>query len=471
LNFHIPGGSTLQFPVSKEPNGIFVKELTLKNQSLKSGGENHLITASKQIKDLIKKVKDMDAEQEGAKGSGMIEQTDKGQEDLVTIKGKKEVLENLVIRPNIIGKKTLGNLEIHQNGVRFSSQKGHTVDVLFSNVKHAFFQPCAENELIVIIHFHLKTPVLVGTKKFQDVQFFKEAGVAADDLDNKQNRKRLTDMDELEQEERERQQKIKLNNKFANFVKLIEQQSERQRHHRIEFDIPIEDLDFYGCPHKSVVSVRPTKNCLIAISELPVFVIDINDIETVHFERVQFGIKNFDMAIIFKDFTTFKRINSIPIEHIENIKDYLDEIGVIYSESVVPMNWTNVLQQIREDFEDFLEQGAWKFLQDDGESEGEEGAGSEDEDEDFSEDEEGEEEDESESDYSDEDDEYSSSFEEEEALSEEGLSWDEMERQAEEEDRRAVTRRTGKEPTPVPSSSRHQHAGNNKRKPPTNGRR
>ncbi len=36
------------------------------------------------------------------------------------------------------------------------------------------------------------------------MQFFKEAGVAADDLDNKTARKRLTDMDELEQEERER---------------------------------------------------------------------------------------------------------------------------------------------------------------------------------------------------------------------------------------------------------------------------
>jgi len=49
------------------------------------------------------------------------------------------------------------------------------------------------------------------------------------------------------------------------------------------------------------------------------------------------------MAIIFKDFTTFKRINSIPIEHVETIKSYLDEIGIIYSESSVNMNWTNLL--------------------------------------------------------------------------------------------------------------------------------
>lgn len=39
-----------------EPNALFVKELTLKN--LTRGGENHLSIAYKQIKDLVKKVKD-----------------------------------------------------------------------------------------------------------------------------------------------------------------------------------------------------------------------------------------------------------------------------------------------------------------------------------------------------------------------------------------------------------------------------
>jgi nucleosome binding factor SPN SPT16 subunit len=269
-------------------------------------------------------------------------------------------------------------------------------------------------------------------------------------------------MDELEQEERERQQRIKLNNRFANFVKLIEQQSERQTQRgaqSIEFDIPIEDLDFYGCPHKSVVKVRPTKYCLISISEFPFFVIDIDDIEVVCFERVQFGIKNFDMAIIFKDFTTMKRINSIPIEHIENVKEYLNDIGIIYAESVVNMNWTNVLQTVREDFEDFLENGCWKFLvEEDDDSNGGEGKDSGDEDSDgsFKEDDDDGEDEESDYDESDddededEDEDASSDFEEEEDLSEEGLSWDEMERQAEEEDRRAATRRVGKEAVPVP---------------------
>lgn len=43
----------------------------------------------------------------------MAEGNEDAKEDLILIKTKKEVLENLVIRPNIVGKKTLGNLEIH----------------------------------------------------------------------------------------------------------------------------------------------------------------------------------------------------------------------------------------------------------------------------------------------------------------------------------------------------------------------
>jgi len=91
---------------------------------------------------------------------------------------------------------------------------------------------------------------------------------------------------------------------------------------------------------------------------------DVNDIECVVFERVLFGIKNFDMAIIFKDFTTHKRINSIPIEHMEELKSYLDEICIIYAESEAPFNWNTLLSHIRENFDDWLEEGAWGFLLD-----------------------------------------------------------------------------------------------------------
>ena len=82
---------------------------------------------------------------------------------------KKDMLDNLVIRPNLVGKKTVGALEIHQNGVRFVSSKGQKVDICFSNIKHCFYQPCAADELIVVLHFHLKVPILLGEKKAKDV--------------------------------------------------------------------------------------------------------------------------------------------------------------------------------------------------------------------------------------------------------------------------------------------------------------
>ena len=83
--------------------------------------------------------------------------------------GRREVLDNLVIRPNLVGRKTIGSLEIHQNGVRFQSAKGQKVDIVFSNVKHFFFQGCASDELIVVLHFHLKQPIQIGDKPAMDV--------------------------------------------------------------------------------------------------------------------------------------------------------------------------------------------------------------------------------------------------------------------------------------------------------------
>ena len=211
------------------------------------------------------------------------------------------MLENVVIKPTLEGRKTIGNLEIHSNGVRYASSKGLKVDITFSNIKHAFFQPCQQDELVSILHFTLKVPITLSNKKVTDVQFFKESGITADDIDMKGARRRMNDLDELELEEKERQAKKRLSQKFFNFAKLIQNQSEKTTN-AIEFDIPIEEFAFQGCPKKSVVKIRPTKNCLIAISEFPFFVIDLNDIETIHFERVSFGIKNFDMAIIYKDY-------------------------------------------------------------------------------------------------------------------------------------------------------------------------
>jgi len=60
----------------------------------------------------------------------------------------------------------------------------------------------------------LKAPIILSNKKVTEVQFFKESGITADDIDMKGGRRRMNDYDELELEEKERQAKRRLSHKF-----------------------------------------------------------------------------------------------------------------------------------------------------------------------------------------------------------------------------------------------------------------
>ena len=193
-------------------------------------------------------------------------------------------------------------------------------------------------------------------------------------------------------------------------------------------------MTFSGCPQKQVVKIRPTKECLVALSEFPFFVLDVNDIEVVHFERMYFGMKNFDLAIIKKDFVSCIRINSIPTEYTEELKSYFNEIGIIYLESMAPLKWDAILTQIREDFSGWLEQGGWmQLVEDDDAEEGMESSEDGDPACDYDDEEESESEDDN---YSDASEEESSDVASESQLSEEGCDWDELEKKAIEEDRK-----------------------------------
>lgn len=352
VNFHVPGdgaafNTPLGFPEPKGENFAFLKEITIRMNDPKTVANAHKV-----IKELIKRLKVRD--QEKKEKEGLVTQ-----KTLLPLTGKRPMLNNVSLRPNITGKKTSGVLEGHRNGLRFTSGKIDKVDVIYENIKHAFYQPC-ENELIVLIHFHLKNPIMVGNKKTKDVQFYSEVGLAADDLNMR--RRNLQDMDEMEQENQERQLRVRLNNEFKRFAEEIEKLA------KIEFDIPYRELGFFGVPIKTNVFLLPTLNCLVNLTEIPFFVVSLSDIEVVHFERVNFSLRNFDMVLIFKDLTNFVRISCIPSESLEGIKDWINEVNLIYSEGVLNLNWTNLLAKIKEDPKDFLDQGGWNFLQDDSNS-------------------------------------------------------------------------------------------------------
>jgi nucleosome binding factor SPN SPT16 subunit len=93
-------------------------------------------------------------------------------------------------------------------------------EILYKNVKHAVFHATVK-EIFVLVHFHLHDPIMVGKKKATDVQFCAEAIEASQRLDNA--KRRMTDQDEIQEEQEERARVNRLNKLFDRFVVAVEQ--------------------------------------------------------------------------------------------------------------------------------------------------------------------------------------------------------------------------------------------------------
>lgn len=101
----------------------------------------------------------------------------------------------------------------------------------------------------------------------------------------------------------------------------------RQTGETLEPDIPFRELSFEGVPFRTNVRLQPTTECLVHLSDPPFLVVTLSDIEIASLERVQFGLKQFDMVLIFKDFTkTPLHINSIPSSQLDDVKQWLEYV-------------------------------------------------------------------------------------------------------------------------------------------------
>lgn len=410
----------------EDPNAHFVRSLTFR--STDGDRYSEIATQISNLKrDAVKK------EQVKKDMEDVVEQ-----DKLTEIRNRRPaVLDNVYIRPAMEGKRVPGKVEIHQNGIRYLSPLNaqHRVDILFSNVKHLFFQPC-QHELIVIIHIHLKDPIIVGNKKkTKDVQFYREAtDIQFDETGNRKRKYRYGDEDEFEAEQEERRRRADLDRLFQGFAQKI---AEAGRNEGIEVDMPIRDLGFHGVPFKSNVFIQPTTDCLIQVIEPPFMVLTIEDIEIAHLERVQFGLKNFDMVFVFKDFTRAPyAVNTIPVEFLDQVKDFLDSSDIAYSEGPLNLNWPTIMKTVTADTHQFFVDGGWSFLQtgsddEDSQDESEEESAFEVDDDDLdAASESSEDESEYGSDASDDDD-----GDAELDSDDEGEDWDELEKKAKKRDR------------------------------------
>lgn len=257
INFFHPGASIGRAEVAfPNPDAVFVKEITYRNSNKRVPGElstpaSNLNEAFRLIKEVQKKFKTREAEEK--------EKENLVKQDTLVISTNKSnpKLKDLSIRPNIVQKRINGTLEAHTNGFRYTSIRGDKVDILYNNIKNAFFQPC-DGEMIILLHFHLKHAIMFGKKKHLDVQFYTEVGEITTDLGKHQH---MHDRDDLSAEQAERELRHKLTLAFTSFTGKVEKLSEGQ----IEFDTPFKDLGFPGAPFRSTVSLQPTSGKFILI--------------------------------------------------------------------------------------------------------------------------------------------------------------------------------------------------------------
>jgi nucleosome binding factor SPN SPT16 subunit len=274
---------------------------------------------------------------------------------------------------------------------------------------------------------------MFGKKKHIDVQFYTEVGEITTDLGKHQH---MHDRDDLAAEQAERELRHKLTTAFKSFCEKVEAMTKND----VEFDTPFRDLGFPGAPYRSTVLLQPTSGCLVNLTEWPPFVISLEDLELVHFERVQFHLKNFDMVFIFKNYhRKVSMINAIPMNMLDHVKNWLNSCQIHFTEGIQSLNWAKIMKTITDDPEGFFESGGWSFLEPDSDSEAEvEDDEEEEEDETFQVSEEEESEEESEdSEYSevDEDEESDDSEEEEGSDEESGKDWSDLEKEAAEADK------------------------------------
>lgn len=260
-------------------------------------------------------------------------------------KFRKHALPDVYMRTDSKGanKKTLGNLELHENGFKYGD-----VNILFSNIKNIFYQP-GDYENRAILHFNLKEPILF-VKPTYNVQFFRRFAATYHDTS-----KREGEDVELLREKEEEEELGRINTEFLTFVERIEQETPLR--------VQIPEKAFLGVHSREAAQFYITNECLVSIHELPFVVLNFDDIEVASFERITFITKTFDCVFIFHDRSRpMVTIASIETTRLGYLKEVLDSQNILFMENKININWANLMQTIMQDPLSFYENGAWAEL-------------------------------------------------------------------------------------------------------------
>lgn len=308
FNFFTPGISAgnIIFPNPEHFGGplVYVKELTFRSHNVENYNQ-----IAKDIKEVQKNLKQS------------LNGTAEAANEKLSLANKLKFLNDIKMRPAMNGRKTAGQLTAYENGFRFTNKStSENFDLALGNIRHAVLQPC-DQDLIVIIHFALKEKVVINKKDYHHVQFYTEVGLLTEDLNDPRRRNRGHDYDEFEEEELERQAKEYYNKQFIEFCGYVEKHWKST----LKFDSPFFESGFHGSHAYNNVTILPTSHCFVSLVEQPFLVVAYSDIELVSLERIDNKIKNFDMIVVFKDYTRpVQTITNIPKNKLDMLKAWLE---------------------------------------------------------------------------------------------------------------------------------------------------
>ncbi|GIQ85768.1 hypothetical protein KIPB_007494, partial [Kipferlia bialata] len=362
INLNAPGycGKSNAPPqLGRYPLLHYITELTFQCRAHDSTRLERIENQIKQLKKRERAVTQAHTIQRGVIKQGRLE--------TFKTKNTKMRLTDLVVKPSIStgkGRKCTGVLEAHANGFRFTADREH-FDILYENVRYAFYHKATDSERVAIIHLHLQGPMIVGKTRTEDIQFMVDIGGTTTDI--KTGWRRSND-DERHQEERDRQMISRRNTAFKTFIKsvleILKQVSAETDQEVFTFQKHYHKRAFTGAAGKTTSVIEPTPDCLVSIYDCtPTFVLPLDDVQFVVVERFSLTLATCDLVFVYSDLRKGQRtIGSVNRNSLAGILDWLNECDIKYFLSQQSVNWTKMLKDITEspsNYADFIESGAW----------------------------------------------------------------------------------------------------------------
>lgn len=72
------------------------------------------------------------------------------------------------------------------------------------------------------------------------------------------------------------------------------------------------------------------------------------------------------MVFVYNDFSrACTHINSIPVESLDSVKEWLDSLEIVYYDGPLNLNWPTIMRTVQQDPRAFFQDGGWSFLDND----------------------------------------------------------------------------------------------------------